>query len=162
VIGSDDSFSSTLSASSSRKNLRPQISRAASIQNEMDSYLQIAELPLSDDTIHEWSPVATFFRKYEKLCCFPLVCQLAKNILSAPATSVYSERLFSEMGSIYEKKRSRLRPDCAESLLFLHHNMVRYDQYREQREGNLDAGDIVSKVRDRKQEEQQNFDGFDN
>lgn len=122
----------------------------------MDSYLQIAELPLSDDTIHEWSPVATFFRKYEKLCCFPLVCQLAKNILSAPATSVYSERLFSEMGSIYEKKRSRLRPDCAD------HNMVRYDQYREQREGNLDAGDIVSKVRDRKQEEQQNFDGFDN
>jgi len=46
--------------------------------------------------------------------------------ITAPPSSVYSERLFSEMGQVYEKKRSRLRPELAESLSILHHNMIRF------------------------------------
>jgi len=45
---------------------------------------------------------------------------LAKKFLSTPASFVYSERLFSEYGNIFEEKRSRLLPKSREKLLFLH------------------------------------------
>lgn len=54
---------------------------------------------------------------------FPNLSQLAKKYLSAPGSTIYSERLFSEAGNIYEKKRNRLSPENAELLLFLHHNL---------------------------------------
>ncbi|KAJ8912426.1 hypothetical protein NQ315_006092 [Exocentrus adspersus] len=43
--------------------------------------------------------------------------------LSPPAGSITSEQVFSEAGNIYDAKCSRLTPDWAESLLFLHHNL---------------------------------------
>lgn len=52
-----------------------------------------------------------------------MVENLTPRYLSAPASSVYSERLFSEAGQIYENKRSRLTPAHGEALLFLHHNL---------------------------------------
>jgi len=56
---------------------------------------------------------------------FPRILQLAKQYLSMPASSVCSERLFSEAGNIFEEKRSRLLPRNGEMLLFLHHNLNR-------------------------------------
>lgn len=53
---------------------------------------------------------------------FPKLARLAQKYLSAPSSTVYSERLFSEAGNIYEKHRSRILPENAELLLFLHHN----------------------------------------
>lgn len=53
----------------------------------------------------------------------PNLTKISKQYLSAPASSVYSERSFSEMGNIYEEKRSRLTPQNAEKLLFIHHNL---------------------------------------
>ena len=44
---------------------------------------------------------------------------------------MYSERLFSEFGDIYEAKRSRLLPSNAEKLLFLEHNYPRLDKHAE-------------------------------
>lgn len=54
---------------------------------------------------------------------FPILSKLVKKYLSSPASSVYSERLFSETGLIYEKKHNRILPKNAEQLLFLHHNL---------------------------------------
>jgi hypothetical protein len=51
--------------------------------------------------------------------------KLARKYLATPASSVYSERLFSEYGNIFEEKRARLLPKNGEKLLFLHHNMKR-------------------------------------
>lgn len=51
------------------------------------------------------------------------LANLARVFLSAPGSSIYSERLFSEAGNVYEEKRSRLLPERAESLVFLHHNL---------------------------------------
>ena len=34
---------------------------------------------------------------------------------------------------------TRLRPDCAENLLFLHHNMVRFEQYEKEEEDAIKA-----------------------
>jgi len=47
---------------------------------------------------------------------------MALKHLPTPASSVYSERLFSEFGLIYEKKRSQLLPMNSSKMLFLHHN----------------------------------------
>lgn len=54
---------------------------------------------------------------------FPLMSNMAKIFLSAPGSSVYSERLFSEAGNVYEQKRNKLLPNKAEHLVFLHHNL---------------------------------------
>ena len=51
---------------------------------------------------------------------------IAQQYLSTPASSVNSERLFSEAGNILEEKRSRLLPRNVEKLLFLHHNLGRF------------------------------------
>lgn len=52
----------------------------------------------------------------------PTLYMLALKHLAVPASSVYSERLFSEFGNLYEEKRSRLLPKNSSKLLFLHHN----------------------------------------
>ena len=57
---------------------------------------------------------------------FPRLQLVAKKYLSAPASSVYSERLFSEAGNVFEEKRSRLLPNTGEQLLFLHHNIPKF------------------------------------
>jgi len=56
---------------------------------------------------------------------FPRISQLAKQYLSMHASSVCSERLFSEAGNIFEEKCSRLLPRNGKMLLFLHQNVNR-------------------------------------
>lgn len=58
---------------------------------------------------------------------FPKLANLSRKYLSAPASTIYSERLFSEAGNIYETKRNRILPEHAEKLLFLHHNFRLYN-----------------------------------
>ena len=139
------------SSGSSSINPQPALSRAAVIQNEVDQYLALALPAPTDATLHEWQPVADFWKDQERLGRLPILCQLAKKVLGAPATSVYSERLFSEMGNLYEKKRSCLRPDVAENLLFLHHNLAKMSD---------NAPDKLQQLRDRDAEEQA-ADSFD-
>ena len=53
---------------------------------------------------------------------FPLLSRLARRYLSATATSVPSERLFSLAGNVYEEHRNRILPEHAETLLFIKGN----------------------------------------
>lgn len=81
---------------------------------EFESYAAESLLPRTQSPFDWW---AKHKSKYAHLA------NLAKVFLSAPGSSVYSERLFSEAGNVYEEKRNRLLPERAESLVFLHHNL---------------------------------------
>ncbi len=65
---------------------------------------------------------ATSEQKNEKR--LPILAPLSRKFLCPPPSSVPSERVFSEVGAIYEKKRSRLTGQNAEKLCFLHYNLV--------------------------------------
>ena len=54
---------------------------------------------------------------------YPNVSKLAKRFMSAPPSSVESERLFSIGGNIYSAKRNRLTSEHGESLMFLNFNL---------------------------------------
>lgn len=88
------------------------------ILREIQQYLQMPSLKRQEDPLLWWEKNQT---------CFPSLKNMVKKYLSAPATSVYSERLFSEAGNIYEEARSRLLPQNGEKLIFLHHNLKKLD-----------------------------------
>jgi len=54
---------------------------------------------------------------------FPNVACVATRYLAIPTTSVTSELQFSTTGRLLTKLRSRLEPDCVDTLLFLYKNM---------------------------------------
>uniref|UniRef100_A0A3P8TXB9 HAT C-terminal dimerisation domain-containing protein n=1 Tax=Amphiprion percula TaxID=161767 RepID=A0A3P8TXB9_AMPPE len=55
---------------------------------------------------------------------FKQLAKHARKFLCAPPSSVPSEQIFSEVSTIYERKRSRLTGEHSEQLCFLHHNLV--------------------------------------
>ena len=79
---------------------------------EVDIFFNHSIIEKKEDVFNYW--------KHGKK--FPLLKELALKLLAPPASSIFSERLFSEYGNIYEKKRSRLLPQRGEMLLFIHHN----------------------------------------
>ena len=50
---------------------------------------------------------------------FPQLYRLALSLLSIPASSTASERVFSETGRVLEARRQQLSPDSLDSLVFL-------------------------------------------
>ncbi|CAF2036407.1 unnamed protein product [Rotaria magnacalcarata] len=94
----------------------------AKILQEIDSYIS---LPLLDK---EGSPFAWWGncgKQLEKLR------KLASKYLTAPPSSIESERLFSAGGNIYEATRNRLKSDNGEYLMFVHYNLKMHRQLKE-------------------------------
>ena len=84
------------------------------IDNEIDFFLRTSRIDRNHDPYIWWSV---------NLNQYPQLSRFARIYLSAPGSSVYSERLFSESGLVYEAKRSRLLPTNEEHLVFIHHNL---------------------------------------
>jgi hypothetical protein len=55
---------------------------------------------------------------------FPLIGAIAQKILGIPSTSAEVERIFSMLGIIINKRRNRLSPELAETLVFLKKNIT--------------------------------------
>lgn len=104
-----DEIAGASTSSVSEKNTKKQ-----QIEEELKTYLDMSLLNRKENPLIWWN---------NKKFAFPILSGMARKFLSAPASSVYSERLFSEMGTIYEETRNRLLPRNAETLLFLHHNL---------------------------------------
>ena len=103
------------------------VTRRELIEAEVEVYFNM-QWVVDDEHSHSWkNNIAPFWQnKKEKL---PILTSFARKRLAAPCSSVYSERLFSEFGNIYEAKRSRLEPELAEKLLILHHNYPLIDEF---------------------------------
>ncbi|KAL1275997.1 hypothetical protein QQF64_035620 [Cirrhinus molitorella] len=81
---------------------------------EMKSYLCEAPIERKNNPLHYWR--ANQVR-------LPTLAATAAKFLSAPCTSVESERLFSTASIIVEEHRSRLTAQHAEMLIFLKKNL---------------------------------------
>jgi len=55
---------------------------------------------------------------------FPILAKFARKYLSAPATSVASESVFSLARDIYDYRRTNLDPKKAEMLMFLNRILI--------------------------------------
>lgn len=87
---------------------------------EIDYYLKTVRIDRDRDPFNWWSA---------NVKQYPNLTKFARVYLSAPCSSVYSERQFSEAGLVYEIKRNRQLPHNAEKLVFIHHNLplVKYE-----------------------------------
>ncbi|XP_060768344.1 zinc finger BED domain-containing protein 4-like [Neoarius graeffei] len=93
------------------------LGRPASVQ--LQRYL--SELPIKrseDETVND---VLKYWR--ENKTHYPALAPLAQAYLSAPCTSIDSERLFSLASNVLDEKRNRLSGEKAEMLLFVKKNL---------------------------------------
>lgn len=79
----------------------------------MRQYADEQLLPLKEDPLKWW--------KARELV-YPLLSKMAKKYLGIVATSVPSERICSTAGVVVSERRSRLKPDHVEKILFLNAN----------------------------------------
>lgn len=79
-------------------------------RKEIDSYISENSASEQEDILGWWQ---------SRQSSFPSLSKMSRDILSIPATSVPSERLFSKAGLIIRKHRNRLTPESATSLLCL-------------------------------------------
>ena len=82
--------------------------------DELEIYMAEHLVPIEHDSCYKW---------WANNCNrSPCMAKLAIKYLSAPPTSVQSERLFSVASHVYDEKRNRLAPEKAEMLLFIKSN----------------------------------------
>lgn len=77
---------------------------------------------LQDRTKVDAGPLAWWGKNEDR---YPKLARAAKYLLSIPATSTPSERIFSKAGFIFNKTRSCLLPENVDKLVFLSHNLKR-------------------------------------
>lgn len=51
---------------------------------------------------------------------YPKLAKLARSVLCIPASSSSSERVFSAAGRTIDQRRTSLKPDTVDAILFLH------------------------------------------
>ena len=74
---------------------------------------------------------------------FPCLFQAVRALLATPATSVPSERIFSEAGYVARARRSRILPENLNKIIFIKRNLKYVpDIIKEQLEENPENPDI--------------------
>ena len=93
--------------------LGPEETSSFTIDDEIDMYLQLKP-PARSTNMFEWWKVNELR--------FPNISKLAKSMLCVPATSTAAERVFSAAGNTASKRRSCLKPENIDRILFLNKN----------------------------------------
>lgn len=99
------------------------------IENEIERYNKVTQMNkyCIDDPFYKTHNPLIWWRTNEKE--YPNLAALARKFLAFPATSVPSERLFSDAGNILTKKRNRLDPTTVHDILFLKTNSKIFNVY---------------------------------
>ena len=84
------------------------------IQDELEMYLQV-KAPSRQVNIFEWWKINE--------ARFPNVAKLARSMLCVPGTSTAAEQVFSAAGITVSKRRSCLKPENVDRILFLNKNL---------------------------------------
>ena len=82
-------------------------------ENEVDEYLKLKQAKNTINPLSWWQNNETKF---------PILSTLAKEVFGISTTSVSSERLFSDVGNVITNKRSNLKSEKVEKLIFLKRN----------------------------------------
>lgn len=109
----DDKGLLDFSDSSDSNGCTSSLTRTA-VEKEIDTYKIEEQLQHGDDPLQWW---------HKNQHRFVTLAQLARKWLCVQATSVPAERLFSSAGEIVSKKRSSLKPENVDILLFLSNNL---------------------------------------
>jgi len=83
-------------------------------KTELETYLEEKKLPRVEemDVLNYWS--TNQFR-------FPILYQMARDVLSIPLSTVASESVFSVGGRVLDAFRSSLKPKTIEAIICLRH-----------------------------------------
>ena len=92
-------------------------------EDEVHRYLDRIRTPQANSVIDPFQ----WWRDHEKE--FPILFKVSRKYLGIPATSVPSERLFSDAGNQITNERNRLKPDTVNELLFVKRNREYYNPY---------------------------------
>lgn len=84
---------------------------------QLQKYFQEPTIPCSESPFQFWE------KSHDS---FPAVAAIALKFLSAPSTSVESERLFHTTSNIVDEKRNCLTAENAEMLIFLKTNLPKF------------------------------------
>ena len=93
--------------------------------DELTYYIMLDSIALKEDPLNWW---------FRNKIIFPTLAQLARKYLSIPATSVPSERLFSDANNHISAKRTRLSPELVNRILFLKQNSCYFNMFPPQEE----------------------------
>jgi hypothetical protein len=88
--------------------------------DEVSRYVMLRDIRVKEDPLIWW---------LNNRDNFPTLTQLARKYLSIPATSVPSERLFSDAGNHISAKRTRLAPELVNKVLFLKRNNTHFEMF---------------------------------
>jgi hypothetical protein len=88
------------------------------LDDEITRYLQCPDEPKATDPLIWWKDHKESYK---------ILSKLAQKYLAIPATSVPSERLFSDARNHISSKRTRLSPDLVDRMLFLKRNGAYFD-----------------------------------
>ncbi|KAJ8353116.1 hypothetical protein SKAU_G00206830 [Synaphobranchus kaupii] len=82
--------------------------------SQVHAYLGEATIPRNASPLEYWK---------SNQARFPALARVARKYLSAPSTSVDSERLFSAVAHVIDEKRNRINCEKAEMLIFVQKNL---------------------------------------
>lgn len=90
---------------------------------EVNCYIDRIRTPQANRTVDPFQ----WWRDHENN--FPILFKVSQKYLGIPATSVPSERLFSDAGKQVTSERNRLKPETVNELLFVKRNREYYNPY---------------------------------
>lgn len=103
---------------------------SALAKNEINTYRAMDPLPHSSE---EYGDPLAWWKLHQT--AFPLMARVARRVLNIPATSGSSERVFSSAGNVISKKRTKLSPDIASTIVFLRGSWGKVEQFWDKWDG---------------------------